>query len=354
MNTQTTDQLHHYCITRPDQEEYVKAELSALAKDIRCESLQAGVVQVQNLPLENLFTAPLFFSLQLLPHTELREEASVKTISAAVAQRIIETLSDGAPPWQLHVFHPKTSLTGTQYNRAHRIEEEVLELLKQKRRSILRARAADSAPAGPVALVQVVTLDDNRTLISVIDAERRKLLRARISPSLGGYTHVPDDLSPPSRAHKKLREALTVFDLRPRHGESCVDLGASPGGWTAVMLEHGCRVTAVDRSPLSDALMKNRRVNFIEGNALTWIPRAPVDWMVCDVIASPQKSIALLERWVTQKLCRFFCVTIKFKGVPDLNALATVQTLLQRHAVWFDGRQLTHNKNEVTVVGRAR
>jgi hypothetical protein len=32
--------------------------------------------------------------------------------------------------------------------------------------------------------------------------------------------------------------------------------------------------------------------------------------------------------------------------------LAAIRDLLSRHCTWWDGKQLTHNKNELTVVGQ--
>jgi 23S rRNA C2498 (ribose-2'-O)-methylase RlmM len=69
------------------------------------------------------------------------------------------------------------------------------------------------------------------------------------------------------------------------------------------------------------------------------------------VITTPENTAALLRRWVEKKLCRNFCVTVKFKGAPDLATLHNLSLFLGKNTQWFDGRQLTHNKNEVTVVG---
>ncbi len=309
-------------------------------------------MQIEGLRLEDVYTFPLFFSLQLLPHSEILKESSVRATVQAISTRILEAFDSAIPSWQLHVFAPKSALTGEQYGRARVIEEGILNELKQRRRNVFRAYTP--SPERDTALIQVVTLDDNSVVLSLLAGEERSLLRARISPHRAGFIAIPDDKAPPSRAHKKLREAIEVFDLNPRKGEAAVDLGASPGGWTAVLVQRGCRVIAVDRSPLDEKLMKDRRVTFAEGNAFSWTPKAPVDWLVCDVIATPDKSIALLDRWVSAKWCRFFCVTIKFKGEPEIEALTKARTLLSEKATWYDGRQLTHNKNEVTVVGRVR
>ena len=50
----------------------------------------------------------------------------------------------------------------------------------------------------------------------------------------------------PSRAFAKLTEALARLGHWMGPGERCVDLGASPGGWSFVALGKGAQVIAVD------------------------------------------------------------------------------------------------------------
>ncbi|WP_306119632.1 MULTISPECIES: TlyA family RNA methyltransferase [unclassified Roseitalea] len=70
-----------------------------------------------------------------------------------------------------------------------------------------------------------------------------------------------------SRAALKLKAALAAFDV-PVAGAACLDLGASTGGFTQVLLEHGAaRVTAVDvgHGQLHESLRADPRVRLIEG-----------------------------------------------------------------------------------------
>src|SRR4051794_1351790 len=53
---------------------------------------------------------------------------------------------------------------------------------------------------------------------------------------------VEDRAAPPSRAYLKLWEALILFGERPGPGETCLDLGSSPGGWSWVLQGLGARV----------------------------------------------------------------------------------------------------------------
>jgi 23S rRNA (cytidine1920-2'-O)/16S rRNA (cytidine1409-2'-O)-methyltransferase len=70
-----------------------------------------------------------------------------------------------------------------------------------------------------------------------------------------------------SRAALKLLHALDRFAISPE-GRSCLDIGASTGGFTQVLLERGARhVTAVDvgHGQMVDKIARDPRVTNIEG-----------------------------------------------------------------------------------------
>ncbi|WP_460021631.1 TlyA family RNA methyltransferase [Magnetospira thiophila] len=91
-----------------------------------------------------------------------------------------------------------------------------------------------------------------------------------------------------SRGGLKLDKALQAFRIDPT-GWCCLDLGASTGGFTDVLLTHGAaRVYAVDvgYGQLADKLRRDSRVVVMErtnGRHLTpeMIPE-PLDMIVCD------------------------------------------------------------------------
>jgi len=97
------------------------------------------------------------------------------------------------------------------------------------------------------------------------------------------------DSPPPfvSRGGEKLANALTAFGVDPA-GRDCLDVGASTGGFTDVLLQHGAaRVLAVDvgYGQLHERLRSDARVTVLErtnARELTELPFAP-DLVVCDV-----------------------------------------------------------------------
>ncbi len=347
-----SEAIIHICVTRDGEENNAIQELVGLstASPVKCTRLTAGVVELPEAPLDALYGYPLFFTRQILPNAVRLEATSIRLWAQAISQRLIAALGESQANWGLHIFEPQSVHTGERYSRQRLITEEVLAYLKQKRRSLLRTLT--DHPTRDATIVQVLTLGPDRGFMSVTAPDIQAALASSFVPYLGGYIDIPDDPSPPSRAFKKLLEACSLFGLSFTKGATCVDLGAAPGGWTHVLVKHGCHVTAIDRSPLDERLMRSKQVSFVKGNALSWLPDTTVDWMVCDVITTPDRTTDLLTTWITRKLCRNFCVTIKFKGDPDCTSLAAVRQLLARHCSWWDGKQLTHNKNELTVVGQ--
>jgi len=105
---------------------------------------------------------------------------------------------------------------------------------------------------------------------------------------------------PPSRAYLKLWEALTVFGCRPEPGETCLDLGASPGGWSWALQGMGAHVVSVDKAPLAPEIARLPGIEHRQESAFALDPRVigPVDWVFSDVVCYPERLLALVERWL--------------------------------------------------------
>ncbi len=335
------------------QEQLLVNELQTCALAPHCSEIAPGTVEISGISASDLATLPPFFSQQLLPEATALQGESIQGWARLLFERITEHLGgESGSPWHLFIYSPESVDRGEVFSRARLIREALLGILKQKRRSLLKSLIDEpDAPVTQGTVVQVLLIDSSKGYFSITLPKDISSLKATLRPTVAGYETVADDKSPPSRAFKKLVEALRVFDLPLPKGAHCVDLGASPGGWTHVLVARGCTVTAIDRSPLDAQLMRNKKVSFIKGDALSWVPEKPVDLLVCDVITAPERTLAMLTTWLTKKLCSAFCVTIKFKGDPDLEVLRKLRALLSERTTWWDGKQLCHNKNEVTVVG---
>ena len=142
----------------------------------------------------------------------------------------------------------------------------------------------------------------------------------KTSPFPNGECRFEEDRAgPPSRAYLKLWEALTRLGAWPQPGETCIDLGASPGGWTWVLAQLGARVTAVDKAPLDPEIAAMSGVSTLQESAFGLEP-SPVDWLVCDVIAYPARLLGLVQRWIAAGAPKRIVCTVKFQGETDFDA----------------------------------
>jgi 23S rRNA (cytidine2498-2'-O)-methyltransferase len=174
--------------------------------------------------------------------------------------------------------------------------------------------------------------------------------RCRSPFAHGELTFVEDRHGPPSRAYLKLWEALTLMEERPMPGESCVDLGASPGGWTWALAELGASVLCVDKAPLAPAVAARANVRFRAESAFAFDPRGMevIDWLCCDVICYPGRLLTAMERWLATGRVRRAIASLKFQGETDHGVTRAFAELPGSELV-----HLSHNKHELTFIWRA-
>lgn len=189
----------------------------------------------------------------------------------------------------------------------------------------------------PAAPLGSWTLADESTVIAA----------ARCSSPFpnGAVRFVEDKEGPPSRAYLKLWEALTLLGAYPRQGETAIDLGASPGGWTWALAKLGCRVIAVDKAPLEARVAAMAGVEVRRDSAFALKPEdiGPVDWLFSDVVCYPERLLRLVRAWRESGLARRIVCTIKFQGETDM-ATARAFAAIPRSRLLH----LHHNKHELT------
>jgi 23S rRNA (cytidine2498-2'-O)-methyltransferase len=163
----------------------------------------------------------------------------------------------------------------------------------------------------------------------------------------GEVEFVEDKETPPNRAYLKLWEVFTRLGTRPQPGQTCLDLGASPGGWTWVLHETGARVIAVDKAPLDPRVAALPRVITRKESAFGLEPGAigAIDWLFSDVICYPSRLFRLVERWIAAGTCRHMVCTIKFQGKTDHETARAFAAIPGSHLM-----HLHHNKHELTWV----
>lgn len=239
--------------------------------------------------------------------------------------------------------------------RCRYIEQALVALLRKKQRRLLRSLSQDFQSPRQLDewLLQIGLRTPTAGYISSLAPDSWNHLRRSVSRFPGGIVDAPTDRRAPSRAYAKLAEVEMRLARLILPGETCVDLGSSPGSWAYWALNRGAPVNAVDRSPLRADLMRHERLTFLRGDAFRYRPSEAVDWLLCDIIAFPARSIELLQRWLSEGWCRWFCVTIKFRGHDQYDKLEPLKAWLSAAGHDFFLRRLTANKNEVTIFGRA-
>lgn len=180
---------------------------------------------------------------------------------------------------------------------------------------------------------------------TLLHRDRMLASPTKTSPFASGECRFEEDhIGPPSRAYLKLWEALTRLGRHPGPGDRCLDLGASPGGWTWALANLGASVRAVDKAPLDPRIAALPGVEQVIESAFAMTPE-PVDWLVCDVIAYPARLLELVKRWIDAGAADHVVCTVKFQGATD-HATAGKFTALP------GGRlvHLFHNKHELTFL----
>lgn len=164
-------------------------------------------------------------------------------------------------------------------------------------------------------------------------------------PDPEGVIEFQEDKTAPSRAYLKLWEALVLLGAHPRPGDRCIDLGASPGGWTWVVAKLGASILGVDRAPLSPAVLAMPGVEYRAGDAFQVLPETTgeVDWLFSDVICYPEKLLELVQAWAVSGKAGHMVCTIKFQGPPD-------PAVIEKFKAYGRVLHLHYNKHELTFL----
>lgn len=280
----------------------------------------------------------------------------------ALAERLAGEPALGVGPWHLHVFErdgarpgeaPPALAVGA---RAAGVEQALRERLRET------FRPAGFPAPGDVVVDVVVAPDraNERDDPWLVGWHRHG---AEHSPNPGGHIPVPSRPGAPSRAYRKIEEALAVSGFAPQPGQRVVELGAAPGGTAYAMLERGLHVVAVDpqeMNPAVAALAEARGLEYahvaspMAAVRLEALPRE-VQWLLMDVHLAPQVALHSVTRWVGwwRKTLEGVVFTLKLGTWEDANELPTWLERMRAlgledvHAV-----QLPSNRQEVCAYGR--
>ena len=273
-----------------------------------------------------------------------------------------------------------------QHRRATKIGEEIAAQLRKRCRAARAVAAADDGGGGERWLLQVLLLEPDVVAASLArcnppPAQAQQKQQQQRPPNWtwpnwhlpAGLAHVELDdedggdssVVVPSSAYRKLLEAFWYLGDRPPPGgiHPVVDLGACPGGWTGALRRMGCKVLAVDRSPLDPSLAADTEgIGFVRGDAFRFVPPwvgeggaaleepLPNTWMVSDIIAYPDKILELLDRWCGNRWVSHAIVTVKFQSEIPWEDVETAAAIAGGHGYRCRTVHFFNNKNEVTLL----
>ena len=201
---------------------------------------------------------------------------------------------------------------------------------------LLKTKALNFGTLPPLTPFGIYTLIDEHTLL---------LCKAPQKPiPLGQLEFIENKNIPPNRAYLKLWETFTLLRQFPTAGQTCIDVGASPGGWSWVLGECGAQVIAIDKAPLAPHIASHPNIQFQQGSAFALDPKDfdPIDWFCSDIICYPKRLVSLIERWLDSGKVRHMICTIKLQGDTDWDSIRTLQAIPGATV-----QHLWHNKHEL-------
>ena len=297
--------------------------------------------------------ATTVFARQHLPAAMPIDTLDLKAAVAAIFRRI-EIASSRANRvggrWTMHAFALEDNAANVL---AGALEKDVMTQVRSHlgrlaKRYVAPDELVKEALAPADFVVQIYVPDVSRAWLSISS------FSAGISPYVGGNLRMRARKGSPSRSARKLEEALHVLGRVPQAGETAVDLGAAPGGWTWTLARRGVEVTAIDALELKlpEGKSLNARVTHRKDNGLKFVPPAPVDWLVCDMIVASSESLKVLVRWLESGAMKHFVVNLKLPKSEPWVAIKTARTLLAgKNLPVFKARHLFHDRREITLVG---
>ena len=252
------------------------------------------------------------WALQIIPDCRIVKAESINLLAKAAIQRLENVDENGFKLSSLegaargslavHAFTLDTCRGVTKPALASRCDGIAAAVLKSLTKRYDAARKASKKAATTIAvaeptnngtiqgqegslqrrgekwLLQLLLLDRNTLCVSLASCRESCNILHTWPNWQWPAGHAPCDVKEymPSSAYRKLAEALYFMSIlgakNPKDPacvaeatagsmpsiKSAVDLGACPGGWTALLLRIGCAdITAVDKSPLDPCLFQN-------------------------------------------------------------------------------------------------
>ena len=172
-----------------------------------------------------------------------------------------------------------------------------------------------------------------------------------------------------NRAEVKIKEAFDVFGLWDKKIERCIDVGASPGGWTNFLVKRGASVVAIDKGMIDYEKLSTRDVKVIEdikdyapGHAVLHIKsnllesaELPFEKDAFDLLAIDTNTDYFESSKIAMALSPFvkhggfLIMTLKLPKISDAGRIYMVNEALATGYRVERVKKLHHNRMELTL-----
>jgi len=319
-------------------------ELTLFNVKLLPRKLAPGLVVAPEIPKRDKRTVELTFARQGFPVGAIVQSHDLDELAMGVAKSLKQRL-ERAQHYGLQAWVADTTEANPLASMAEALESRVADLLAQMLPEATRVDDSQLRRLGAIHFAQVCLLSTSCAAGGVLYSN------AALSLARGGRTRVRVTGELPSRAARKVEEALAWIGVAPGPGEVCVDLGAAPGGWTFVLAERRARVIAVDPAKLRPDIAARKNVQHILGNAFTYTPEEKIDWLFCDMAYRPLEVAALLAKWGRKRWARMVVANIKLPMTKKAEILARIRQIMISEGEWkhLRTKQLYHDRDEITL-----
>ncbi|HOY68165.1 MAG TPA: SAM-dependent methyltransferase [Candidatus Ozemobacteraceae bacterium] len=331
-------------------------ELLSAAPACEASTVAPGLVTAR--PLPALLRTDTIFARNRLPEIVCIRADGARELAQGAGEAADALLDTLPHPWTAQFSTPDLwTCDSDTYAGLHARAGLVAELFEERMRRF-RKRAferfrpwQDIAENGQGIVVTGVLTRRDELWVSVARVMRDAAGLLFPAPWPGPDSLLERDPMAPCRSYYKLEEAWLEAGTEPGPGQTFVDIGAAPGGWTWSALKRGAKVVAVDAADLESRIAAHPNCDHRRDNGYEFLPDRPVDWLLCDMIVRPLATLGLVERWLEAGQCRGFVVNLKFRGKEPASILAAVRSLADRfHLDGLRIRHLFHDRNEITLI----
>ena len=172
----------------------------------------------------------------------------------------------------------------------------------------------------------------------------------------GGAPKMKMDFEPVSRAYFKLMEALLWSGIHINGGDTCCEIGSSPGGACQLLLEKDAQVIAVDPADLDPEIEQHSNLTYLKcrGKEVRKKDLKNVRWLLSDVNVAPKYTLDTIEEIVSNQYVNHLRGLILTLKLSDLSLATEISNWTDRVKNWgfqiVKTRQLAFNRREICLV----